>query len=1360
MNRSEVTLSSSGGRPSPWERKVLSLGFVCFLALAPMASVGAVAIQDVSPPALFADATWEITWPEDWPEGWADNSKTVSATAIDADGLQGLTSQYRYSTDGGFTWTNWLPVVDHTSPVSTTVYMTVPVSSLVDSATLNRLQFRVTDKTPHVEVSPLYIIKVDGTAPDAAVGLAADPVGWASENDFTLTWTNPADLSGIAKAYYKFGDAPAHATDRDGMREGIGISQIQGVSVPGVGAIPCYVWLEDVAGNADHTTAVSVPLRYSGGVAPGPPFAMQISPNVWDATGVYTVTWTNPSMPSGIQMQAAWYKWDDPPAGHDDGARVAGTDIQRLEYLTPPGQGARILHVWLEDEAGVKDHNNRSTAVAQYDFAPPVTTPSFTPPLPPGGWFNEAVVVDLDASDVLSGVKETWWRREGGLWRLGTVIEATEYVTYHFYSVDNANNEEITKQVVVPIDKEAPTSYIITPTLPASGWYTDAVTIIISATDDLSGWEGDSWYRVDGGELLGGTIVVISGSGSHGLEYYSRDVAGNIEGPQVVAEVCRTDVEAPIVTATVGITETYVQPPVAIAFGASDQYSGVQVIEYRRQGQAEWVAGAGVIIDGSGGDGVYTYEYRARDLAGNVSEIGEISVNVDGTPPPSATDLAADPSEWVNENGVFGLSWTNPQDFSAVAGVYYQIDVDPTVALVPTRVPGDDISSLADLSVPGEGEHTIYVWLEDGAHNSDPFTRALLANAFKLDLSPPVCDEPAIEGPLGCNGFYSGPVTVTLLAHDSLSGVAAFHYRINGGIWISTPVSAPIFGLAAEGRQIVDYRSSDVAGNVASGFDSKTVYIDSVSPASPVGLAVMPSGWSRTNSFKITWVNPPDVTSGVGAAYVKKGSPPVADQDGVKYPLLLGQSYVSGITVGHEGETPAYVWLEDRACNVDYTKAVGVILKYDVTEPETIVTASGTLGQHGYYVSPVMLAFDATDNASGVFATYYRINGGTEHLWDGQDLALDQEGDYTITYHSVDHAGNEEWLPKQARYKLDLYPPTSGLELLTDYSGDLCVSVSWRGDDTGHGSGVEKYDVGYRRGGCGPWQAWLADDAATSRRFCDLEANIFHYFRVKAKDRAGWESQWSVPDEDDYVYREGLGNPSFDTCELRPWVVEGELGVYIVSAEAHDGGWSCMARLAEERGPDEVVPVGSYASLSQLITLPSLQCDYPLILSFWYRIQSYDVAWGIDAEDGIEKWFDPFKVYIRDGDDFDLELASFVPSGNFTDYEEWEAYEIYDSGWRACIVNLTSWAGDRIWIDFRLWNLVDQDWPTWAFVDGVKLQPVPGRIPTSPSAFLPLACRDRHGAGGVASGGLAQERAGGGEIWPEAWGLGGRKSRR
>ena len=43
----------------------------------------------------------------------------------------------------------------------------------------------------------------DVTAPAAVSGLGIDPSVWTSNNDFTLTWNNPSEHSGVAGAHYE-----------------------------------------------------------------------------------------------------------------------------------------------------------------------------------------------------------------------------------------------------------------------------------------------------------------------------------------------------------------------------------------------------------------------------------------------------------------------------------------------------------------------------------------------------------------------------------------------------------------------------------------------------------------------------------------------------------------------------------------------------------------------------------------------------------------------------------------------------------------------------------------------------------------------------------------------------------------------------------------------------------------------------------------------------------------------------------------------------------------------------------------------------------------------------------------------------
>lgn len=102
----------------------------------------------------------------------------------------------------------------------------------------------------------------DRTAPGAPQGLAVEggrEGAWSSSSRFALSWTNPEDRSGIARTHYKVGGAPEGRDDRTGTTDGSGPVTIE-VAEDGVHEV--YVWLEDGEGNADHTQASSVVLRY------------------------------------------------------------------------------------------------------------------------------------------------------------------------------------------------------------------------------------------------------------------------------------------------------------------------------------------------------------------------------------------------------------------------------------------------------------------------------------------------------------------------------------------------------------------------------------------------------------------------------------------------------------------------------------------------------------------------------------------------------------------------------------------------------------------------------------------------------------------------------------------------------------------------------------------------------------------------------------------------------------------------------------------------------------------------------------------------------------------------------------------
>jgi hypothetical protein len=1407
-------------------------------------------------PTLSVRALMPPTWTYTAPTGWANRPTVVSVTATNDVGLQPLTALYRYSTDGGQSWSDWIAdaTLQRSSTVPTTVYLTATVASFVDSDTRNRIEFGIQDNELNINFSPSMVVHVDTTAPGAPLNLVAVPAGWTRTDDFALFWSNPFDLSGIARVYVKVGDTPpAYATDytatapgaditslsgitlgveghkfayvwlgdeagnRDhtryaqvelwldatppgapqnasvapavwsatnaftitwanppqplapiakayfrfdappvapadanGWEQGAGITQLAHLAAPREGLVPCYVWLEDAAGNAGYTSAISMALSFSGGFPPPKPFLMQIDPITWTKTCAWVVSWSNPTVPSGIA--AAWYKWGTEPTHAEDGTRVAGAEIHQLIPPAPAGDGEKTIYVWLEDGAGMKDHQNNRSKTAYCDTTAPLTTLQYTPPRPEGPedcqWFKTPVTICFTVTDTHAGVDESqyprWWL-QGGLEQTSACAVLNESTVLSYYAVDRAGNRETTKTITVAIDLQAPTTEIaLSSALPAqNGWYRRPVTITLTAQDDRSGLgcNGGTFYQIDGGaeqRYVGPAVLV--GNGPHTVSYYSRDAAGNVESTRSVQFYL--DQELPTITHAVEVTTAcaYLRPPVQIALRAADSVSGVDRVEYRPIRETTWAEGTEITLLCEDGDGTHVFEYRAWDWAGNVSAVGVVTVQTDCTAPRKPSALTPSQTSWTQQDGHFGLHWTNPPELSGVAAAYYRIDGGPRMG--PVR--GEDISALANITVTTEGLHSIYVWLEDCLGNSDEAQGEVLTHAFKLDLTPPYCDSAVVNGP-SCGGqtpvYFTGPVTITITGHDALSGVGAFYYQVEDEAAVGPlpVVGGPSlaqhsFSVYREGmRKNVHYWATDAAGNAQGVSNTVTLYFDGLAPRTPISATVSPSGWISTNNFSLTWANPVDY-SGVIAAYLKMGSVPLSNTDGFMYTPLSFPPRLSGLLAPQEGEIPLYLWLQDRACNVDYRSALSetLWLRYDRTSPATTSRViAGALGNSGYYTSPVTLRFQCNDAASGCRETRVKINNGAwQILPPGQDLTLSQEGSYTVSYYSVDSTGNVESV-QQVRpdpIRIDLFAPRSELRPLVNYVRANSLEVCWAGSDTANGSGIKSYTVQYRRNHDSEWSTWRPNTASTCDTFTDMQSNRFYYFRVRSEDNAGRLSEWTTPNPSSYVYREGLGNSSFDTCDWGAWVPcpDGKcpLTAQVVLTTTRSGGTSCMAQLSK-RWPLNGVITDATGAIYQPIDLPELNglngLNQGLVLSFWYRILTYDVGWSAI----FDAWIDTFEVHIRDING--RELALLLRDGRSGSVNP-DDLVLYDLGWKQFSVDLSPWAGQRVQIAFEVWNRLDKWYPTWVYVDDISLQP--GR---RVFVYQPLILRNARGATGSAS---------------------------
>src|SRR5262249_2148991 len=110
------------------------------------------------------------------------------------------------------------------------------------------------------------------------------------------------------------------------------------------------------------------------------------------------------------------------------------------------------------------------------------------------------------------------------------------------------------------------------------------------------------------------------------------------------------------------------------------------------------------------------------------------------------------------------------------------------------------------------------------------------ARSFMIDsVAPSTALSISPASPNGSNGWDTGsqPV-VTLTPPDATSGVAATSYKVNAGL--SQTYAAP-FSLPDGGSDVVDFSSTDNAGNAETTHTSATYKVDTVNPAITCAVA-------------------------------------------------------------------------------------------------------------------------------------------------------------------------------------------------------------------------------------------------------------------------------------------------------------------------------------------------------------------------------------------------------------------------------------------------------------------------------------------------------------------------------------------
>ncbi len=547
------------------------------------------------------------------------------------------------------------------------------------------------------------------------------------------------------------------------------------------------------------------------------------------------------------------------------------------------------------------------------------------------GWHNGDVTVTFTCSDSLSGVQSC----------ASPVTLSSEGAAQSVSgsAVDRAGNSA-SASAALNLDRTAPTiNWNVSPSTPngANGWYVSPVTVDFTCSDTLSGVRTCP------------PPIMLSSDGA--AQSVARTISDHADNPaSTTTGTFDIDLTPPSVVSSVspatpdGDSGWYVTQP-TITFTCFDATSGVLSCP------------ADVTLADGGGQSVTR---TARDGAGHVAST---------TAGPFQVDTVA-PTPTITLSGTLGSNgwYTSPVQVT-VSGS------DATSGVSTLTLDGSAYSS--PRSYNAEGTTALTYSAQDAAGN----TSAAQSGSFTIDTVPPVTSASLLGLP-GANGWYVGPVLLTLSASDATSGVDTI--LLDGA-----PYTGP--RLYTNGTITVTVQAVDKAGNVepAHAIAFNADHLPPVTTATITGT-VSSDGWYRS-----------DLTIAFSAE----------DQlSGVAGIVVDGQPYLAPITLSAEGEQRVEFHSVDKAGNTEALHTL--VFHIDKTAPDVTVNAT-RLPNGGLRLD--VTAHDALSGVrggvvaimrDGKIVRHWNFDGETASVeWDGLDENGQPVSNYTIWASATDRAG-------------------------------------------------------------------------------------------------------------------------------------------------------------------------------------------------------------------------------------------------------------------------------------------------------------------------------------------------------------------
>jgi peptidoglycan/xylan/chitin deacetylase (PgdA/CDA1 family) len=355
-------------------------------------------------------------------------------------------------------------------------------------------------------------------------------------------------------------------------------------------------------------------------------------------------------------------------------------------------------------------------------------------------------------------------------------------------------------------DKTAPTSAITCNGSSCSNWYSQPVTVSLSATDAGTAVTAIR-YTTDGSDPTASSALYtgpFTVSTTATVKYRAWDMAGNVETTK--SQLVQFDSAPPVSSIACNSTacsSSAYAAPVSVSLSATDSGgSGGVEIHYETNGSDPSIFSP-LYVSSFTVSTTTTVKYRAWDSAGNVeatkSQLIQISTPAPDTTAPTSTIACngAACSGWYASSVSVSLSASDPDD--AVAAIRYTTDgSDPATS-----------STLYSGPFGVSTSTTIKYRAWDTAGNVE----ATKSQLIQIDTVAPTV---SITSP--ANGAtVTGNLKIVATPADAQSGVASVAYYVDG-VLVGTTTSSPWqipwnTKRASSGQHVLTAVATDRAGN-------------------------------------------------------------------------------------------------------------------------------------------------------------------------------------------------------------------------------------------------------------------------------------------------------------------------------------------------------------------------------------------------------------------------------------------------------------------------------------------------------------------------------------------------------------------